>query len=177
MKIALVFIVLILLAAGLTGCLKKNIHPYLPTVEKVELERYVGRWYEIARYPHRFEKGCSSVTADYSLQEDGTLLVLNSCCLESEGGRIKKAEGRAKVVDQVTNAKLKVSFFWPFYGDYWILQVDPDYQYAIVGEPTRKYVWILSRTPVINDRLYDNLVKNISSYGYDPGNLIKTKQN
>ena len=176
MKLILVVILLILLACGIVGCLKKNTYPFLATVEKVDLERYAGRWYEIARYPHRFEKGCSSVTADYSLKDDGTLSVVNSCRIKSEGGRLKKAEGVAKVADQVTNAKLRVSFFRPFYGDYWIVKLDKDYKYAIVGEPSRKYVWILSRTPTIEDDLLEDLVEDIRSFGYDPDRLIMTEQ-
>lgn len=146
------------------------------TVNFVDLKKYTGIWFEIARYPHSFEKGCSEVTAEYSLQDDGTIAVLNQCRLEKEGGRIKKTQGQAKVVDAQSNAKLKVTFFWPFYGDYWILKLDPDYQYVIVGTPSRKYVWILSRTPSISEQLLGDLIKDIRSFGYDPDQLIMTKQ-
>ena len=176
MKQILILLPLLLLAliVLLVGCLKKNAHPPMETVGQVDLNRYTGRWYEIARYPHRFEEGCSSVSADYSFAEDGTISVLNQCRLVKEGGKVKKAQGRAKVVDRATNAKLKVSFFWPFYGAYWILKLDKNYQYAIVGEPSRKYVWILSRTPEMDSTMYMKLVKDIERFGYNPAKLIKT---
>jgi apolipoprotein D and lipocalin family protein len=118
----------------------------LQTVAKVDLSRYVGRWYEIARYPNRFEKNCvADVTADYSLRSDGKITVVNSC-LERDG-KLNQSKGTAKVVDPATNAKLKVTFFWPFYGDYWIIGLDPEYRFAVVSEPDRRYLWILSRTP------------------------------
>lgn len=173
MKMILLPLLLLALIFLLAGCLKKNVHPPMETVGQVDLNRYTGRWYEIARYPHRFEEGCSSVTADYTLAEDGTISVLNQCRPIEEGGKVKKAQGRAKVVDTTTNAKLKVSFFWPFYGAYWILKLDENYQYAIVGEPSRKYVWILSRLPDMENPLYLELVKEVERFGYDPAKLIK----
>ncbi|MBU0681107.1 MAG: lipocalin family protein [Proteobacteria bacterium] len=155
------------------GCEKK--YPVMETVHQVDIARYAGRWYEIARYPHSFEAGCSSVTADYSLQADGTIKVVNQCILADAGGKQKKAEGKAKIVDKASNAKLKVSFFWPFYGKYWIVKLDEDYQYAVVAEPSRKYVWILARTPHVARDLYDRLVADIASLGYDPARLIRTE--
>src|SRR3982751_5765726 len=101
------------------------------TVGHVDLSRYIGKWYEVARYPNRFEKNCiSDVTADYSLREAGTIEVLNSC--RQADGRVKSSKGSAKVVDKQSNAKLKVTFFWPFYGNYWIIGLDPEYRYAVV---------------------------------------------
>jgi len=175
MKFTLLSILAFALIIVVVGCLKKNITPPMETVDRVDLKRYTGRWYEIARYPHRFEKGCSSVTADYSLKDDGTISVLNQCILREYGDRAKKAQGRAKVIDTNTNAKLKVSFFWPFYGAYWILKLDKDYQYAIIGEPSRKYVWILSRTPRIDNTLYEQLAEEIEKFGYDTTLLIKSE--
>lgn len=159
----------------LFGCLQKDMYPPLPTAGHVDLQRYAGRWYEIARYPHRFEKGCTNVTADYTLQTGGSIRVINQCRLKDKEGAIKKAVGKAKVVDRTTNAKLKVTFFWPFYGDYWILEIDPDYQYAIVGEPSRKYVWILGRAPRMEPFLLATLVEKIRRFGYDPNRLIFTQ--
>ena len=122
----------------------------LTTVDHVDLQRYVGKWYEIARYPNRFQRKCQSdTTATYTLREDGKVQVANAC--REKDGTMTTANGTAKVVDPKTNAKLKVTFFWPFYGDYWILGLGPDYQYAIVGEPDRKYLWILSRTPAMDE--------------------------
>ncbi|MBC8318303.1 MAG: lipocalin family protein [Desulfobulbaceae bacterium] len=161
---------------SITCCARKKNTAPLDTVPAVDLSQYTGRWFEIARYPHRFEKGCSAVTADYNMKADGTIEVLNQCRLEEDGNRIKKAHGTAKVVDTQSNAKLKVSFFWPFYGDYWILKLDTDYKYVIVGTPSREYVWILSRTPMISEQLLEELIKDIRSFGYDTDRLIMTKQ-
>jgi apolipoprotein D and lipocalin family protein len=110
----------------------------------VELEKYLGKWYEIAHLPARFQEGCSETTAVYSLSRDGNVSVLNEC---RRKGKIKQAKGKAKVVDKATGAKLKVIFFWPFYGDYWIIKLGHNYEYAVVGTPDRRYLWILSRTP------------------------------
>ncbi len=170
LALILLFVVLLVLGAG---CEKK--YPAMETVQQVDLERYAGRWYEIARYPHSFEAGCSSVTADYSLETDGTIKVVNQCTLAEQGGKQKRAEGKAKIVDTESNAKLKVSFFWPFYGKYWIVKLDDDYQYAVVAEPSRKYVWILARTPLMESELYARLVAEIASHGYDPARLIRTE--
>lgn len=146
----------------------------LATVESVDLTRYAGKWYEIARYPNRFERKCASdTTAVYTIRRDGKIQVVNAC--REKSGRIKSVRGVAKVVDKNSNAKLKVSFFWPFYGDYWIIALSPDYQYAVVGEPKRKYLWILSRTPVMSETTYTELLRRISELGYDAGQLQKTK--
>jgi apolipoprotein D and lipocalin family protein len=147
----------------------------LTTVDHVDLSRYTGRWYEIARYPNRFEKDCASnVTADYTLQKNGTIEVVNSC-VRGNGER-KRSKGRAKVADPKTNAKLRVTFFWPFYGDYWVLDLPPDYSYAIVGEPKRQYLWILSRTPQLPPGQYERLLSRVRELGYDPAQLVKTPQ-
>ena len=144
------------------------------TVNSVDLERYIGKWYEIARYPNGFQKKCAAgVTATYTMRADGKIEVLNQC-IEADG-KLRTAKGKAKVVDRATNAKLKVTFFWPFYGDYWILELDPDYRYAIVGEPSRKYLWILSRTPEMDQELYSKILEGIKAQGYDTTKLILTK--
>lgn len=147
----------------------------LTTVDHVDLQRYLGKWYEIARYPNRFQRKCESdTTATYTLREDGKVQVVNAC--REKDGTMTTAKGTAKVVDPKTNAKLKVTFFWPFYGDYWILGLGPDYQYAIVGEPDRKYLWILSRTPAMDETTYQEVLRRVESLGYQPGNLMKTPQ-
>jgi len=147
----------------------------LTTVQQVDLHRYAGTWYEIARYPNRFQKKCDSdTTATYLLRDDGTVGVLNSC--RKSDGTMTSSKGTAKVVDQATNAKLKVTFFWPFSGDYWIIDLAPDYSYAVVGEPSRKYLWILSRTPQMDDTTYREITERIRFLGYDPTRLLKTKQ-
>jgi apolipoprotein D and lipocalin family protein len=148
----------------------------LETVGSVDLERYLGRWYEIASYPAWFQKGCTATTADYSLREDGLIKVVNSCRKGTLDGRPKQSVGRAKVVDQVTNAKLKVSFFGPFWGHYWIIDVDTDYEWAVVGVPSRKYLWILSRTPQMDAAVYDAVVSRLPNLGYDAERLQRTPQ-
>lgn len=149
--------------------------PPLTTVPHVDLDRYLGEWYEIARYPNRFEKECDSdVTAVYSLRKDGRIGVVNSC--RKEDGAPKESSGYAKIVDNKSNAKLKVTFFWPFYGDYWIIDLDPDYRYAVVSEPGRKYLWVLSRTPQMDPAQYQQVLSRIRELGFDPARLIKPKQ-
>jgi apolipoprotein D and lipocalin family protein len=147
----------------------------LSTVAHVDLQRYAGKWYEIARYPNRFQRECAGeTTATYTLRENGTVAVVNEC--RSAQGKLKRAEGTAKVTDKTSNAKLKVTFFWPFYGKYWILELGPDYDYAVVGEPSRRYLWILSRTPHMDEALYERLTKRLAEAGYDPAKLLRTRQ-
>jgi len=147
----------------------------LSTVQKVDLQRYAGRWFEIARYPNRFQRKCAGdTTATYSLREDGKIGVLNTC--RKADGTVTSSSGSAKVVDPSTNAKLKVTFFWPFSGDYWIIDLAPDYSYAVVGEPSRKYLWILSRTPHMEESTYREITDRIRFLGYDTARLIQTRQ-
>lgn len=146
----------------------------LQTVAKVDLQRYLGKWYEIARIPNWFEKKCDrDVVAEYTLS-NGSISVTNTCV--KPNGKIACSRGRAKVVDTVTNAKLKVTFFWPFYGNYWIIGLDPEYRWAIVGEPTRKYLWILSRTPSLSRETMQALVQAVNDCGYQASELIYTHQ-
>ena len=140
----------------------------------VDLERYVGRWYEIARYEQGFQKGCEGVTADYSLRSDGSIDVVNRC--RKAGGKLSIARGRAKIVDPTTNAKLKVSFFGPFYGDYWILDHADDYSWAIVGEGSGRYLWILARRPSPSETIIANLIGRTQAMGYDTSMLRRTVQ-
>jgi apolipoprotein D and lipocalin family protein len=155
---------------------KRASRPPLEVVPQVDLTRYMGTWYEIARFPHRFEKGCIAAKATYTLREDGTVDVINECRLDRFDGPVKTARGIARVVDETTKAKLKVAFFWPFSGDYWIIDVGDDYDYAVVGHPGRKYLWILSRKPLMDDALYDHILTSASSNGYDVSRLVKTPQ-
>lgn len=138
----------------------------------VELKRYLGKWYEIAHLPTRFQKDCTDTTATYTLSEDGAISVLNEC---RRNGKVKQAKGKAKVVDKNSGAKLKVTFFWPFYGDYWIINLGKDYDYAVVGTPNRKNLWILSRTPQMDDKLFSQLIESVKSKGFNVDKLIKTK--
>jgi apolipoprotein D and lipocalin family protein len=147
--------------------------PPLEVVPRVELSRYTGTWYEIARYPNSFQKGCTDTSAAYKLGPDGSFRVLNSCL---KNGTMDTAKGKAWVVDPVTNAKLKVSFFWPFSGDYWIIDLGEDYDYAVVSVPDRKYLWILSRSPDMDDALYGQILQRLKKKGFDIYRLEKTQQ-
>lgn len=147
----------------------------LTTVPRVDLSRYVGRWFEYARYPNRFERDCDrDVTAHYTRLENGVIEVVNSCI--QADGKPKVSKGKAKVVDERTNAKLKVTFFWPFYGDYWIIDLDPHYRWVVVGEPRRKYLWVLTRLPQMDPAEYAAITQRLAAKGYDASKLVKVKQ-
>ena len=140
----------------------------------VEISRYLGRWYELARYEQGFQKDCEGVSADYARREDGMISVLNRC--RKPDGTIKDAKGRAKIVDPATNAKLKVSFFGPFYGDYWVLDHADDYSWSIVGEPSGRYLWILSRDATPGQARLNELIGRVRALGYDTSMLRITQQ-
>ena len=147
------------------------------TVDYVDLNRYLGKWYEIASFPQSFQKGCVGTTAQYSQKANGRISVLNECRIGSLDGSIKTATGTARVVDRETNAKLKVTFFWPFSGNYWILDLNPDYQWAVVGDPSREYLWILSRNPQLDPVIYAELLERLrTEQGYDVNRLVRTLQ-
>jgi len=148
----------------------------LTTVKYVDLDKYAGKWYEIASYPNSFQKGCHCSTAEYKYNPKGYIEVINTCRKNSVNGEIKSIKGKAFIVKDSNNAKLKVQFFWPFKGDYWIIGLADDYSYAIVGNPSRKYLWILSRTPVISDETYSQILEIIRSKGYDTDKIVKTAQ-
>jgi apolipoprotein D and lipocalin family protein len=150
--------------------------PPLETVEWVDLSRYVGTWYEIASYPQWFQEGCTGTTATYTLREDGTIDVLNRCRKGSLDGEEDSAEGRARVRDTATNAKLEVSFFRPFWGDYWIIDLGSEYEYAVVGHPSRDYLWILSREPTMDQSVYEAILVRLQDQGYQIDRLQKTVQ-
>ncbi len=165
----------LLLWAIASGCNSTSNRP-LQTVERVDLGRYIGKWYEVARYPNRFEEGCVGPTAEYRLREDGKVDVINCCYDESFERPVRSIEGVAKVVDKNSFARLKVTFFWPFAGDYWIIDLDPEYQWAVVGEPARKYLWILSRTPAMDEDTFRSILSRLPDKGYDPARLLKPPQ-
>lgn len=140
----------------------------------VDLQRYLGRWYELARYEQGFQKDCDGVTADYALRDDGMISVLNSC--RRPDGKVTQAKGRAKIVDAVTGAKLKVSFFGPFYGNYWVLDRAEDYSWAIIGEPSGRYLWVLSREANPGEASVEALIARTRALGYDTNMLRRTRQ-
>ncbi len=144
----------------------------LKTVEFVDLNKYAGLWYEVAKIPNRFQKHCvKETTAKYTLKENGEIEVVNSCI--DDKGKPDKTEGIARVVDKKSNAKLEVSFFsilgWrPIWGDYWIIGLDENYQWAIVGTPSRKYGWILARTPKLSNDVMEKINQILVNQGYEP---------
>jgi apolipoprotein D and lipocalin family protein len=174
-------IVLSLIAATLllaTGCSEAADPP--PTVAQVDLERYTGTWYEIARIPNRFQRQCvADTTARYTRQADGTIEVVNRC--RTTDGSYDQAQGIARVVDTQSNAKLEVSFFsifgWrPLWGDYWILELAKNYEYVLVGTPNRKYGWLLARSPTLPDATRARLNQRMRELGYDPARFEASAQ-
>jgi apolipoprotein D and lipocalin family protein len=145
----------------------------LEVVPHVDLTRYAGTWYEIASFPQHFQKGCTYSRADYRLQDDGTVEVVNSCF---RNNTVDSVKGKAWVADRTTNAKLKVSFFWPLRGDYWIIELGKDYDYAVVSAPSMKYLWILSRTPKMEEDRYQETVARLRERGFDTARLQRTVQ-
>jgi len=146
--------------------------PPLPTVQSVDLGRYYGTWYEIARLPNRFQSMCVSDTQAAYRPEGNDVSVVNRC--RTADGRFERAEGIAKLVEGSNGAKLRVSFFRPFYGDYWVLELDPDYRWVLVGEPGRKYAWILARDPKLDEATLDALLTRATALGFDRQAFIKT---
>jgi apolipoprotein D and lipocalin family protein len=146
--------------------------PPLTTVEQVDLNKYIGLWYEVAKIPNSFQDQCAyGTTAEYKIDKDGDIIVINSCY--DEDGKIDIADGVANVVDKKTNSKLEVSFvsflgIRPFWGDYWIIGLDENYQWAVIGTPSRKYGWILSRTPSLPDETMQEIYEILKSQNYYP---------
>ena len=144
------------------------------TVSFLDVSKFMGRWYEIARYDHRFEKDMTHVTADYILLEDGKIKVINQGI---KNGLVKKIVGKAKQPDPIRfPGRLKVSFFLWFYADFYILELDDNYQYAVIGSSSDKYLWILSRTPQMDVTLYKKILRSVEQRGYDLTRLVFVKQ-
>jgi apolipoprotein D and lipocalin family protein len=161
--------------AALFGCQTPSAP--VDVVADVDLDRYLGRWYEIASLPQYFQRGCVATTALYSRRDDGRIRVENQCRDEFLDGPIRQAEGVAWPSEGLGSpGKLKVQFFWPFSGHYWIVALDPDYQWAMVGHPDRKYLWILARTRTLDAAVYDSLVHRAEEMGYDLSRLERTLQ-
>jgi apolipoprotein D and lipocalin family protein len=176
---ALGLIAAFLSASLLVACpstTKKLNLPPVQTVPKVELDRYLGTWYEIASFPQSFQRGCHATTATYSMAEGGEIAVVNRCNKDALDGPLKTASGRARVVDTATNARLQVSFFGPFWGDYWIVDLDEDYQAAVVGHPGRDYLWVLSRSPTMDEAVYQGILARLEAQQYPTDRLVRTVQ-
>ena len=157
------------------GCMgaPEGVHP----VEDFEYNKYLGKWYEIARLDHSFERGLNSVTAEYSLRDDGGLRVINRGFSSAEN-KWKEAEGKAYFVRGQDEGYLKVSFFGPFYGSYIVFDLDKEkYQYAFVAGYNKSYLWLLSRTPTVSNELVDEFVKRSEALGFDTANLIFVEHN
>lgn len=146
----------------------------LSTVNSVDLKKYSGLWYEIASFPQRFQKGCTCTTAEYIPTDENYLIVINRCKKDSINGPEVSIKGKAFVEENSGNSKLKVQFFWPFKGKYWIIELADDYSWAMVGHPNREYLWILARKPQLESSLYDSLLIKANSKGFDTSKLVKT---
>lgn len=146
-------------------------------VKELDVQKYLGTWYEIARYDHSFERGLVGVTANYSMRDDGKIRVINSGYKNSLDDKFSQVVGKAKIPDPVNEpAKLKVSFFLFFYGDYYIMELDKDYQWAVIGSSSEKYLWILSRSQQMSPGLYAELLERLTKRGYDISKLISVEQ-
>ncbi len=148
----------------------------MQTVANVDLQKYAGKWYEIASFPQRFTKGCNCTTAQYTPTDNGYIIVENRCNKDSVDGKKSYIKGKAFVEKNSGNAKLKVQFFWPFKGKYWIIDLADDYSYAVVSHPNKKYLWILCRTPKMDDKLYDEIIAKLKLQGLDISKLKITQQ-
>jgi apolipoprotein D and lipocalin family protein len=166
-----IFAALLLLLTGCTA-IPENVRP----VEHFNLEKYLGKWFEIARLDHSFERGLSHVSATYSLRDDGSVRVLNRGYSEKKK-KWQEAEGKASFVGRTDQGHLKVSFFGPFYGSYIIIELDHDqYQYALVCGPDKSYLWLLARTPAISAEVKNKLIAQAASLGFDTSALIFVDQ-
>jgi len=154
-----------------SGCTHSSTAP-LPTVEKIDLERYSGKWIEIARYENRFEVGCVGATAEYT--SDGDHIRVTNSCYDAKGDKSGEAIGRAYATKNSGNSKLEVRCFRPFYGDYWVVMLGDEYQYSVVGDPQRKYLWILSRTQELKNEDKKKILAFLPTIGYDPSKLYWT---
>lgn len=170
-------VLLIISVLFLFSCTKSNSQMIdQTTVKALDLNRYLGTWYEIARFPHSFEKNLVGVTATYSLREDGKIEVVNQGYRNTLNGERSKAVGKAKIPNKLEPGKLKVSFFWIFYADYFVLELDENYQYVMIGSSSDKYFWILSRTPQMEPAVYEMLLEKARKRGYNLDKLYKVPQ-
>jgi len=153
-----------------------NSQKTLSVVSSVDLNRYKGKWFEIARLPNFFERKLKCTSAEYSLRDDGKITVINAGNYITDPQKSTSAKGVAWIPDKNFPAKLKVQFFWPFSGDYWIMHLDKDYRYVLVGEPGYKYLWILARERTMDDSTYKMLLQKAIDSGYDIKTIIRVEQ-
>lgn len=164
------------LVALLFSCQSKQSVIDKTTIKELDLERYMGTWYEIARFPHSFEKDLVGVTASYHLRDDGKIDVINAGYKHTLNGPYEEAKGKAKMPNPEKPGELRVAFFLFFYADYNILELADDYSYALIGSSSPKYLWILSRTPQLEETTYQQLVQEAQKRGYDTSQLIRVPQ-
>jgi len=175
MRRVLITAVMLLLAGCAGGPVGNRTVPQ--PAKPIETARYLGKWFEIGRYENSFEKDCEAVTAEYGLLPDGEISVKNLCRQGAVDGPVKVSDGRARIADGARSAKLKVSFFGPFYfGDYWVLDRADDYSWSIVGEPSGRFLWLLSRTPSLGDAVKRDLMERAAGFGYDTALIRWTRQ-
>jgi apolipoprotein D and lipocalin family protein len=148
----------------------------LPTVAQVDLAQYAGKWYEIASYPMSFQRGCHCTTATYTVTDKDYVIVENRCNRDSVNGKLSYIKGKAFVTPNSGNSKLMVQFFWPFRAKYWIIDLAADYSFAVVSHPSKKYLWILSRTPKLDAVVYGGIVERLKALGFDLTKLKVTVQ-
>jgi apolipoprotein D and lipocalin family protein len=146
------------------------------TVSKVDLQKYAGKWFEIARFPNSFQKNCFCSTAEYTVTDKGYVKVYNACRKSGLNGKVSSVKGKAFAVAGSNNTKLRVQFFWPFRADYWIVGLADDYSWAAVSGPSRKYLWILSRTPQMDEAKYQQVLLMLRNNGFDLSPLVITEQ-
>lgn len=148
----------------------------LEPVPFVDLTKYAGKWFEIASFTQRFQKGCNYTTVEYTISDRGYVIIENRCIKDKNNGKTSYIKGKAFVVASSGNAKLQVQFFWPFRGDYWVIDLDENYSYAVVGHPNKKYLWILSRTPTMDNSTYQRILTSLGEKGFEISKLKITKQ-
>ena len=165
-----------LILLGFSSAFASTPHGDPQTAANVDLTKFLGKWYEIAAIPYFFERDCAGTNANYSLRPDGKIDVLNTCHDKTLTGPIKTGHGYAELASKSDNAKLKVTFFPPFFAKYWIHAVGANYEYAVTANPIREYLLILSRTPTMDAATYQGLLKNAQAQGFDISKLVKTAQ-
>jgi len=170
MKTILRIVLLVMFISITTSSCNSN--PMLSTVPSVDLVRYSGTWYSIASYPQFFERGSKNVRATYT-PKVGYIEVYNQ---STKDGKPNDIRGKAFIVDNTGNAKLKVQFFWPFKGNYWIIKLADDYSWAVVSDPKRKTLWVLSRTPKMDETLYNSILNDLSVIGFYKSKIVKMEQ-
>lgn len=148
----------------------------LKTVANVDLKKYSGKWFEIASFPQRFQKGCHCTTAEYTISDKGYVIVENRCNRDSVNGKQSYIKGKAFIEKDSGDAKLKVQFFWPFKAKYWIIDLADDYSYAVVSHPNKKYLWVLSRTPKMESEIYQKIIVRLKEKGFDLTKIEMTIQ-